>query len=129
MGQEFPRHYTSLHIENMVSAKFDKETLRSMRQTYIRARYSEQDITKDDVSSMKAQVKKLKAESNVDGIRVDLMNDNLRDNRVMNGSWMTVGRGPEGNIEYIIHLKTVETECNIDVKKVVDLSHENLASA
>ena len=100
MGQEFPRHYTSLHIENMVSTKFDKETLRSMRQTYIRARYSEQDITKDDVSSMKAQVKKLKAESNVDGIRVDGMHDKLRDNRVMNGSWMTVGRGPEGNMHY-----------------------------
>ncbi len=38
-------------------------------------------------------------------------------------------KGPEGNIEYIIHLKTIETDCEIDVKKVVDLSHENLASA
>lgn len=37
-------------------------------------------------------------------------------------------KGPEGNIEYIIHLKTVETDCDIDVRKVVDLSHENLAS-
>ena len=38
-------------------------------------------------------------------------------------------KGPEGNIEYIIHLKTVETECEIDVKKVVDSSHENLELA
>ena len=38
-------------------------------------------------------------------------------------------RGPEGNIEYIIHLKTVETDCEINVKKVVDSSHENLESA
>ena len=38
-------------------------------------------------------------------------------------------KGPEGNIEYIIHLKTIEADCDIDVKKVVDLSHENLASA
>ncbi len=38
-------------------------------------------------------------------------------------------KGPEGNIEYIIHLKTVECENRADVKKVVDLSHENLAEA
>ena len=37
-------------------------------------------------------------------------------------------KGPEGNIEYIIHLKTIETESEIDVKKVVDLSHENLSA-
>ncbi|MBQ2896942.1 MAG: TlyA family RNA methyltransferase [Clostridia bacterium] len=37
-------------------------------------------------------------------------------------------KGPEGNIEYIIHLKTVETGSDIDIKKVVDLSHENLAA-
>jgi len=37
-------------------------------------------------------------------------------------------KGPEGNIEYIIHLKTEETQGEIDIKKVVDLSHENLAS-
>lgn len=100
LGQEFPRHYTSQHIENMTIGNFDKETLKSMRKTYIRARYSEHDITKDDVSSIKAQVKKLKSEAKVDGIRVDDMHDKLRDNRVLNGSWMTVGRGPEGNMHY-----------------------------
>ncbi len=100
LGQEFPRHYTSQHIENMTIGDFDKETLKSMRKTYIRARYSEHDITKDDVSSIKAQVKKLKSEAKVDGIRVDDMHDKLRDNRVLNGSWMTVGRGPEGNMHY-----------------------------
>ena len=100
LGQEFPRHYTSQHIENMTIGNFDKETLKSMRKTYIRARYSEHDITKDDVSSIKAQVKKLKSEAKVDGIRVDDMYDKLRDNRVLNGSWMTVGRGPEGNMHY-----------------------------
>lgn len=100
LGQEFPRHYTSQHIENMTIGNFDKETLKSMRKTYIRARYSEHEITKDDVSSIKAQVKKLKSEAKVDGIRVDDMYDKLRDNRVLNGSWMTVGRGPEGNMHY-----------------------------
>ena len=100
LGQEFPRHYTSQHIENMTIGNFDKETLKSMRKTYIRARYSEHDITKDDVSSIKAQVKKLKSEAKVDGIRIDDMHDKLRDNRVLNGSWMTVGRGPEGNMHY-----------------------------
>ena len=100
LGQEFPRHYTSQHIENMTIGNFDKETLKSMRKTYIRARYSEHDITKDDVSWIKAQVKKLKSEAKVDGIRVDDMHDKLRDNRVLNGSWMTVGRGPEGNMHY-----------------------------
>lgn len=100
LGQEFPRHYTSQHIENMTIGNFDKETLKSMRKTYIRARYSEHDITKDDVLSIKAQVKKLKSEAKVDGIRIDDMHDKLRDNRVLNGSWMTVGRGPEGNMHY-----------------------------
>ena len=35
-------------------------------------------------------------------------------------------KGPEGNIEYIIHLKTVEQTSEIDVKKVVDSSHSEL---
>ncbi len=100
LGQEFPRHYTSQHIENVTAGNFDRETLKSMRQTYIRARYSEHDITKDDVSAMKAQVKKLKTESKTDGIRVDGVHDKLRDSRVLNSTWETVARGPEGNMHY-----------------------------
>lgn len=100
MGQEFPRHYTSQHIENMVAHNFDKDTLKSMRQTYIRARYSEHDITKDDVSAIKTQVKKLKEESKTDGVRVDSVHDTLRDKRILNSTWETVARGPEGNMHY-----------------------------
>lgn len=100
MGQEFPRHFTSQHIENVTANNFDKETLKTMRQTYIRARYSEHDISKDDVSLIKAQVKKLKSGAKIDGIRVDGMEDKLRDNRVMNSTWETVARGPEGNMHY-----------------------------
>ena len=59
-GIIFPRHYTSLYIENMVTGTFEKETLKSMRKTYIRARYSPEQITQEDVASIKDDVKKLK---------------------------------------------------------------------
>ncbi len=35
-------------------------------------------------------------------------------------------RGPEGNIEYLLYLTKVPCECDIDVKKVVDESHQVL---
>lgn len=60
IGITFPRHYTSLYIQNMVADTFDKDTLNSMRQTYIRARYSDEQITQEDVTNIKGEVKKLK---------------------------------------------------------------------
>jgi len=60
IGITFPRYYTSLYIQNMVAGTFDKETLKSMRKTYIRARYSNETITQEDVASIKNDVKKLK---------------------------------------------------------------------
>ena len=44
----------------MVTGTFEKETLKSMRKTYIRARYSPEQITQEDVASIKDDVKKLK---------------------------------------------------------------------
>lgn len=63
IGKEFPPHYNSLYIQNMVSEQFNEETLKSMRKTYILARYSKHDITKDDVAFMKEQVKNLKQDA------------------------------------------------------------------
>lgn len=61
LGHDFPRNSTSASIEKAVSHRFDEETLQAMRETYIRARYSEHDISKEDAASIKAQVKNLKA--------------------------------------------------------------------
>ena len=62
--------------------------------------------------------------------RITLYTQSIKENNFsLLGLDFSPVKGPEGNIEYIIHLKTVETECDIDVRKVVDLSHENLASA
>ena len=63
IGKEFPPHYNSLYIQNMVSGQFKEETLKSMRETYILARYSKHDISKDDVEFMKEQFKNLKQDA------------------------------------------------------------------
>lgn len=101
LGHEFPKFYNSKTIENTVSHQFDENTLKTMRQTYIRARYSEHEITKDDVSNMKAQVKKLKAQtSDMDGIRTDGLHDKIRDSRILNTTSETFGKGPDSKMRY-----------------------------
>ena len=101
LGHEFPKFYNSKTIENTVSHQFDENTLKTMRQTYIRARYSEHEITKDDVSNMKAQVKKLKAQtSDMGGIRTDSLHDKIRDNRILNTTSETFGKGPDSKMRY-----------------------------
>jgi len=59
LGHNFPLYYNSQYIENVVSHQFDEKSLKSLRQTYIRARYSEHPVSKEDVASIKAQVKYL----------------------------------------------------------------------
>lgn len=101
LGHEFPKFYNSKTIENTVSHQFDGDTLNSMRQTYIRARYSEHKITKSDVANMKAQVKKLKAQTNdAEGIRTDSLHDKVRDSRVLNTTSETFGKGPDSKMRY-----------------------------
>lgn len=100
LGHEFPRFYTSKTIENTVSHQFDESTLHRLRQTYIRARYSEQEITKEDVSVIKEQVKKLKKASDSNGIRTDSLQDTLRDQRILNTTSETFGKGPDSKMRY-----------------------------
>ena len=97
IGHEFPRHFTSKHIENTISYQFKKEHLQEMRETYIRARYSEQEITKEDVKHIKEQVKLLKSDvSELLGNFIDThdsMADKLRNKYTINDS-ETKGKGP-----------------------------------
>ncbi len=97
IGHEFPRHFTSKHIENTISYQFEKEPLQKMRETYIRARYSEQEITKEDVKQIKEQVKLLKSDvSELLGNFInthDSMADKLRNKYTINDS-ETKGKGP-----------------------------------
>lgn len=60
LGHPFPPHYTSKHIENVIADEFDEESLTALRQTYIRARYSGHAVTKEDVSLIKEQVKRMR---------------------------------------------------------------------
>ena len=97
LGHEFPRHFTSKHIENTISYHFEKEPLQRMRDTYIRARYSEQEITKEDVKQIKEQVKLLKSDvSELLGNSInthDSIADKLRNKYTINDS-ETKGKGP-----------------------------------
>ena len=97
LGHEFPSHFTSKHIENVIAYQFPKEHLQEMRETYIRARYSEQEITKDDVKHIKEQVKLLKSDvSELLGNFIDThdsMADKLRNKYTINDS-ETKGKGP-----------------------------------
>ncbi len=97
LGHDFPRHFTSRHIQNVVAYQFEKEKLETLRQTYIRARYSEDEITKDDVKQMKEQVKSLRGDvSGMLGKSIktdDTMEYKLHHKLVSNDS-ETVGKGP-----------------------------------
>ncbi len=60
-GHQIPRHFNSRLVQEEVSTHFKEEALDELRQTYIRARYSQTKISKDDVKRMKKQVQDLKA--------------------------------------------------------------------
>ncbi len=60
LDYKFPDYFTSQHIAHRVSNQFGKETPNKIRQTYIRARYSPETITEEDVAAMKEQVTQLK---------------------------------------------------------------------
>ena len=57
---QFPASFTSKQIENSVSKRFGEEPTQHIRQTYIRARYSSEEITDADVAAMKEQVNDLR---------------------------------------------------------------------
>lgn len=57
---KFPLSFTSKQIEDGVSREFGRETPQTIRQIYIRARYSDKEITEADVAVMKEQVDSLK---------------------------------------------------------------------
>ncbi len=60
LGHKIPRHFNSRLVQDEVSACFREGPLDELRQTYIRARYSEAEISKEDVKQMKQKLKKLK---------------------------------------------------------------------
>lgn len=59
-GRSFPAYYNSLQVQNSTEEDFDPETLSSIRQTYIRARYSPAPVEKEDVARIREDVKKLR---------------------------------------------------------------------
>ncbi len=97
LGHEFPRHFTSRHVQNVVAYHFNKETLNQLRQTYIRARYSDSEITKDDVKLIKDQVKNLRKDvsgSLGNSIKTtDTMEYKLH-HKLVDNNFETVGKGP-----------------------------------
>ncbi len=57
---KFPLSFTTQQIEDGVSREFGRETASAIRQIYIRARYSDKEITEADVNIIKEQVDTLK---------------------------------------------------------------------
>lgn len=57
---QFPESFTSEKIANSVSRQLGKEPVTNIRQTYIRARYSDKNISPEEVAAMKEQVSKLR---------------------------------------------------------------------
>ncbi len=94
LGYEFPRHFTSRHIQNVVAYRFDNEKLEALRQTYIRARYSDAEITKGDVKHIKEQVKNLKNDVSTDSIKTDDTMEYKLHHRLTDNNFETVGKGP-----------------------------------
>ena len=100
-GQEFPSHYNSQWIENSVSDKFREEHLKKMRATYIRARYSKHSVTKEDVSTMKKQVKALQEDANEllgNALRTPSQRQVILETRLSRSTPDTIGKGPDSNM-------------------------------
>lgn len=57
---KFPLSFTTQQIEDGVSREFGRDSAKAIRQIYIRARYSDKEITEADVNTMKEQVDGLK---------------------------------------------------------------------
>ena len=60
LDYKFPESFTSEMIAHRVSRRLGKNEVQDIRGTYIRARYSDKNITADDVAAMKEQVNKLR---------------------------------------------------------------------
>lgn len=59
---QFPLSFTSEQIQNSVSKELGAESAKKIRETYIRARYSNEKIEAEEVSAMKEEVNKLREE-------------------------------------------------------------------
>ncbi len=60
LDYKFPLSFTSELIANRVTRRFGKNEVQSIRSTYIRARYSDKEVTPEDVAAIKEQVNKLR---------------------------------------------------------------------
>lgn len=60
LDYKFPASFTSEMISHRVSRRFGKDEVQNIRGTYIRARYSDKNITAEDVAAIKEQVNKLR---------------------------------------------------------------------
>ena len=60
LDYKFPPSFTSQMIAHRVSRRFGQEEVQSIRRTYIHARYSDREVTAQDVAAIKEQVNKLR---------------------------------------------------------------------
>ena len=60
LDYKFPPSFTTQMIAHRVTRRFGKDEVQSIRRTYIRARYSDEEVTAQDVAAIKEQVNKLR---------------------------------------------------------------------
>lgn len=60
LDYKFPPSFTTQMIAHRVTRRFGKDEVQKIRRTYIRARYSNQEVTAEDVAAIKEQVNKLR---------------------------------------------------------------------
>ena len=60
LDYKFPPSFTSQMIAHRVSRRFGDSEVQSIRRTYINARYSDKEVTAQDVAAIKEQVNKLR---------------------------------------------------------------------